>query len=136
MKDGSDTDALKPNWWKRLGLLAAAGWLVALAYLLLTGDPPDFWFDDIGTVDGPGHVVAGFVTGLVVYLFLARRRRALVLAMLITAALLIGLEVVQDVFTDRGYEQSDVVLSLVGAVAGVAAAGAGVALASRRRPPV
>ncbi len=133
MTDTPDTDITRPSWWKRFGVLAAVGWVVVLAYLLLVGDPPDFWFEDIGEVDGPGHVVAGLVTGSVAYLLLARRRRAVVVAIVVATALLVGLELVQDLFTDRGYERSDVLLSLVGAVAGVAVAWAGRALTSRMR---
>ena len=115
------TRSSKPNWWKRVGLLVGVGWVIVLAYLLLTGDPPDFWFEDIGLVDGPVHVLAGLVTGLVAYLLFVGRAHAGPLALGVTVVLLLGLEIVQDVFTERGYEASDVLLSLVGAGAGVGA---------------
>jgi len=115
------TKSRRTNLWKGAALVVGAGWMVVLAYLLLTGDPPDFWFDDIGTVDGPGHVVAGSVTGLVAYLLFVGRSRAGPMALGVSGAVLVVLEFVQDVFTDRGYESSDVLLSLAGAVAGVGA---------------
>ena len=49
--------------WKATAVALAIVWVGFLAYLLLVSDPPDFWFDDIGTVDGPGHLVGGVVTG-------------------------------------------------------------------------
>ncbi len=105
--------------WKRIGLAIALAWVAFLAYLLLSADPPDFWFDDIGAVDGPGHLAGGLVTGLVAFLLVARRRWAVALALGGTIGLLLGLEFIQDWFTDRGYETSDVALTVVGAVAGV-----------------
>lgn len=123
----------RPNWWKRVGLLIAVSWVVFFGYLLLAADPPDFWFEDIGSVDGPGHVVGGFVTGFLVSRFVARRRRPFLLAVAVAVAFLVGLEVVQDLFTDRGYERSDVVLSVVGAGAGVASGQWGLAAARRLR---
>ncbi len=111
----------RTGWWKGFRLVLAMVWLAFLAYLLLAADPPDFWFDDIGTVAGPGHVVAGFVTGFVVCALVAGRKRALLTAFGITLLVLIGLEVVQDRFTDRGYQSSDVTFSVVGAVLGVGA---------------
>lgn len=123
----------RPKWWKRAALLVGVGWMIFLAFLLLTGDPPDFWFEDIGSVDGPGHVVAGLVTGLVAYFLLVGRAHAGPLALGVTVALLVGLEVVQDAFTDRGYESSDVLLSLGGAVAGVGAGWVGRLVAGRLR---
>ncbi len=106
-------------------------WVGFLAYLLLVADPPDFWFGDIGTVDGPGHFVGGVVTGAAAYLLLARRRRAVLLALGGSLALLVGLEFVQDRFTGRGYETSDVVLSVAGAVIGVGIAWLGHILLKR-----
>ena len=100
--------------------------------ILLAADPPDFWFDDIGAVDGPGHVVGGVVTGAGAYLLLSRHRRAALLALGSTLVLLLGLEFLQDRFTSRGYETSDVVLSTVGAVIGVGAAWLGHRMMGRR----
>jgi hypothetical protein len=117
-------------WWKPAALAFGAAWVAFFAYLLLAADPPDFWFDDIGTVDGPGHVVGGIVTGVVAYLLVSRRRRAALLALGSTLVLLVGLEFLQDRFTSRGYETSDVVLSVVGAVIGVGAAWLGHRLTS------
>lgn len=51
------------SWWKPAAIVVGVMWVGFLAYLLLTADPPDFWFDDIGTVDGPGHMVGGVITG-------------------------------------------------------------------------
>jgi hypothetical protein len=127
------TNSDRPNRWKRVALLVGVAWVIVLAYLLLVGDPPDFWFEDIGSVDGPGHVVAGLVTGLVAYVLFAGRAHAGPVALGITVSLLIGLEFLQDAFTDRGYEFSDVALSLVGAVAGVGAGAVGRWAARRLR---
>jgi len=109
-------------WWKPVIVVLGIVWVAFFAYLVLSADPPDFWFDDIGTVDGPGHVVGGAVTGAGAYLLLARRRRPVLAALLSTVVVLLGLEFLQDRFTTRGYETSDVVLSVVGAVIGVGAA--------------
>ena len=108
--------------WILTALVLGVVWVAFFAYLLLAADPPDFWFEDIGTVDGPGHVVGGVVTGAGAYLLLARRRRAALVALASTLVLLLGLELLQDRFTSRGYETSDVVLSVAGAVIGVGAA--------------
>jgi hypothetical protein len=117
------TDQAKSrSWWKPVVVGLGIVWVAFFAYLLLAADPPDFWFDDIGTVDGPGHVVGGAVTGAGAYLLLARRRRRVLAALLSTVVVLLGLEFLQDRFTTRGYETSDVVLSVVGAVLGVGAA--------------
>ena len=127
-------DRSKPrSWWKPAAVGLVVVWVGFFAYLLLAADPPDFWFDDIGTVDGPGHVVGGVVTGVIAYLLLARRRRAALMALLSTVLLLGGLEFLQDRFTSRGYETSDVVLSVVGAVIGVGAARLGHRVSDRRR---
>lgn len=107
--------------WKRVGFFAAIIWLGVLSYFLLIGDPPDFWFDDIASVETPGHLIAGVVTGLIAYLFLAKRPRPVVTAMGVTIAILLGLELLQDLLSSRGYERSDVALSVVGAAAGVGA---------------
>jgi hypothetical protein len=117
------TDRTKSrSWWKPALVVVGIAWVAFFAYLVLAADPPDFWFDDIGTVDGPGHLVAGAVTGAGAYLLLARRRRPVLGALLSAVGVLLGLEVLQDRFTTRGYETSDVVLSVVGAVIGVGAA--------------
>ncbi|NNC92343.1 MAG: hypothetical protein HKN80_07590 [Acidimicrobiia bacterium] len=131
MTDIPRTKSHKPNRWKRVALLVGVGWMIFLGYLLLTGDPPDFWFEDIGSVDGPGHVAAGLVTGLVAYLLFLGRAHAGPLALAATVALLLGLELGQDAFTDRGYESSDVWFSLLGAVAGVGAGRVGRWVAGR-----
>lgn len=117
----SDTDQRKklpPRWKWAAGALAAL-WMGFFAYLLLAADPPDFWFDDIGTVDGPGHVVGGIVTGAFTLLLVRRRTGAVLLAVVLALAALLGLELLQDRFTDRGYETSDVTLSAVGVLIGV-----------------
>lgn len=112
--------------------MLGAVWIAFFAFLLLAADPPDLWFDDIGTVDGPGHVVGGVVTGAGAYLLLAGRRRPVLVALLAALGLLVGLEFLQDRFTSRGYETSDVVLSIGGAVIGVGAAWLGHRFVKRR----
>jgi VanZ family protein len=112
--------------------VAGVLWVGFFAYLLLAADPPDFWFDDIGTVDGPAHVVGGMVTGAGAYFLLARRQRPVLAALVATIVFLLGLELLQDRFTSRGYETSDVVLSVVGAFVGVGAARLGHRLLGRR----
>lgn len=111
-----------PPWWKWAAGVLAALWMGFFAYLLLAADPPDFWFDDIGTVDGPGHVVGGMVTGAFAFLLVRRRTAAVLLAVVLALAALLGLELLQDRFTDRGYEASDVVLSAVGVLIGAGGA--------------
>ena len=118
--------------WILTALVLGVVWVVFFAYLLLSADPPDLWFDDIGRVDGPGHVVGGVVTGAGAYLLLSRHRRAALVALGSTLVLLLGLELLQDRFTSRGYETSDVVLSVVGAVIGVGAARLGHRMMTRR----
>jgi VanZ family protein len=118
--------------WILTALVLGVVWVVFFAYLLLSADPPDLWFDDIGAVDGPGHVVGGVVTGAGAYLLLNRHRRAAQVALGSTLVLLLGLELLQDRFTSRGYETSDVVLSVVGAVIGVGAARLGHRMMNRR----
>jgi hypothetical protein len=117
--------------WKTAAIALSIVWVGFLGYLLLASDPPDLWFGDIGTVDGPGHLVGGVVTGAGAYVLLARHRRAVLLALGCTLALLLGLEFVQDRFTGRGYETSDVVLSAAGAVIGVGIARLGHVLMKR-----
>ena len=131
MTHQTETTRNRLSWPKRVGLLFALVWLASLIYLLLVGDPPDFWFDDIATVDGPAHIVAGFVTGAVAYVALAGGPRPLLRAFVVTVVFLVGLELAQDLFTDRGYEWSDVTSSIAGAVAGVIGGRAGVALVRR-----
>ena len=116
-----------------IGLVAISAWVAFFAYLLLAADPPDFFFDDIATVDGPAHFVGGATTGLIVYLLVARRPRAIPTALTITIGLLLLLEFVQDRFTSRRYEASDVLLAVLGALAGVGLAVAGAAIIRRRR---
>ena len=118
--------------WILTALVLGVVWVGFFAYLLLSADPPDFWFDDIGAVDGPGHVVGGLVTGAGAYLLMSRHQRAALVALGSTLVLLLGLELLQDRFTSRGYETSDVVLSIVGAVIGVGAAWLGQRMMGRR----
>jgi hypothetical protein len=128
----SDTSRRR-SWWKPAAIVVVVMWVGFFAYLLLAADPPDFWFDDIGTVDGPGHVVGGVVTGAGAYLLLAGRRRPVLVALPAALVVLVGLEFLQDRFTSRGYETSDVVLSVVGAVTGVVAARLGHWFVKRNR---
>lgn len=108
--------------WQRMGLAVGVLWVVFFAWLLFADDPPDFFWDDIAEVDGPAHFVGGLTTGVIAYLLTARLRRGVFLALALTAAVLLGLELVQDVFTSRRWEASDVLLALLGGLAGVAGA--------------
>lgn len=100
-------------------MVVAVLWVVAFAYLLFVDDPPDFFWDDIAVVDGPAHFVGGAVTGVIAYLLAADRPRAVLLALAGMAAVVVGLEVLQDVFSSRRWENSDVGLALVGGLVGV-----------------
>lgn len=117
--------------WRVFGVAVAVGWLGFFAYLLLAADPPDFFFDDIADVDGPAHFLGGATTGVIAYLLLARRRRPVGTALLVSIGLLLALELIQDRFTSRRWEASDVLLAVAGALVGVAVAAVGVGL--RRR---
>jgi peptidoglycan/LPS O-acetylase OafA/YrhL len=136
MPDMPEADQPPAPRWRRIGIAITVAWVVVLGYFLLTADPPDLWFEDIGAVDGPGHLAGGLVTGAVAYLFMARRRHGVVLAAGVALVFLIGLEFVQDRLTARGYEHSDVVLSIIGALAGVGVTWAGRAAAVRLRSKV
>ena len=105
--------------WRRIGIIVAALWVAAFAYLLLVDDPPDFFWDDIAVVDGPAHFVGGVVTGVIAYLLAANRRRAVLTALVGMVVVVVGLEVLQDLFSSRKWENSDVGLALVGGVVGV-----------------
>ena len=105
--------------WRRIGLVVAVLWVVAFAYLLFVDDPPDFFWDDIAVVDGPAHFVGGAVTGMIAYLLAAGRSRRILLALVGMAVVVVGLEVLQDVFSSRRWENSDVALALVGGLVGV-----------------
>ncbi|MBT8215420.1 MAG: hypothetical protein KJO17_01070, partial [Acidimicrobiia bacterium] len=104
--------------WRIWALVIGGVWVVVFGYLLFAADPPDFFWDDIAEVDGPAHVVGGITTGVIAFVLVADRRRALWLAFGGSVAVLVLLEVAQDVFTDRRYEASDLGLALVGAAAG------------------
>ena len=112
-------DLRSPRVWKRVGLAVAVLWVVVFAYLLFADDPPDFFWDDIAEVDGPAHFVGGATTGVIAYLLVAGRRHAVPLALALTTAVLLGLELFQDVFTSRKWEGSDVGLALAGGLTGV-----------------
>ena len=99
--------------------MVAAVWVVVFAYLLFVEDPPDFFWGDIALVDGPAHFVGGATTGVIAYLLVVGRRRAVPLALALTAAVLLGLELFQEVFTSRKWEGSDVGLALAGGLTGV-----------------
>ncbi len=88
MKEVPEAERRRPPSWKRIGVFIAGAWVLALGYMVLVADPPDFWFDDIATVDAPGHALAGFVSGVAAYLLLARRRHAFLLAIASSLALL------------------------------------------------
>ena len=108
--------------WRIWALVVGAVWVALFGYLLFAADPPDFFWDDIAEVDGPAHVVGGITTGIIAFVLVADRRRAVWLAFGGSVAVLVLLEIAQDVFTDRRYEASDLGLALVGAAAGVAVA--------------
>lgn len=111
--------------WKRIGLVAAVAWVAVLAYFLLVNDPPDLWYNDIAEIEGPGHVLAGVVSALIAYYFLAHRSRPFLTAFGVTIAFLLALELVQDLLSPSnrsGYELSDVALSVIGAAVGIAVA--------------
>lgn len=108
--------------WRLVGVIVAVVWVAVFAWLLFADDPPDFFWDDIAQVDGPAHFVGGATTGVIAYLLVSGRRRAFVLALVVTAAVLLGLELLQDLFTSRKWEASDVLLALAGGLVGVAGA--------------
>ena len=105
--------------WRRIGIVVAALWVAAFAYLLFVDDPPDFFWDDIAEVDGPAHFVGGAVTGGIAFLLSAGRRRAVLMALGAMVVVVVGLEVLQDVFSSRKWENSDVGLALAGGIVGV-----------------
>lgn len=108
--------------WQWIGLVVGLVWVVFFAWLLFADDPPDFFWDDIAQVDGPAHFVGGLTTGVIAYVLTARLRRAVVAALALTAVVLLGLELLQDLFTSRRWEASDVLLALLGGLVGVAGA--------------
>ena len=108
--------------WQRIGLVVGVVWVGVFAWLLFADDPPDFFWDDIAQVDGPAHFVGGVTTGVIAFLLTARLRRAVMGALALTAAVLVGLELLQDLFTSRRWEASDVLLALLGGLVGVAGA--------------
>jgi hypothetical protein len=112
-------------------MIVAVLWVLFFAYLLFADDPPDFFWDDIAEVDALAHFVGGVTTGVIAFLLVAARARALALGLAITASVLIGLELIQDLFTSRRWENSDVGLALLGGVVGVLAT-AGVRRVVRR----
>ena len=105
--------------WRRIGIIVATLWVAAFGYLLLVDDPPDFFWDDIAVVDGPAHFVGGAVTGVIAYLLAANRRRAILTALVGMVAVVVGLELLQDLFSSRKWENSDVGLALLGGIVGV-----------------
>jgi hypothetical protein len=110
--------------WRRIGLAVAIVWVLFFAYLLFADDPPDFFWDDIAEVDALAHFVGGATTGVIAFLLLSARPRAFAVALVATASVLVGLEVLQDVFTSRRWENSDVGLALLGGGVGVLVAAA------------
>jgi len=118
--------------WRALGLGVAGLWIAFFAYLLLAADPPDFFFDDIADVDGPAHFLGGATTGVIAYLLLLPRRRPVLASLGVSIGLLLALELIQDWFTSRSWEASDVVLAVAGALVGVGLAAAVVRLRRRR----
>ena len=105
--------------WRLIGIVVAAVWVVAFAYLLFVDDPPDFFWDDIAVVDGPAHFVGGMVTGVIAYVLAAGRPRRLMLAVVGMAGVVVALELFQDLFSSRKWENSDVGLALAGGFVGV-----------------
>ena len=134
----SASDRPRRRWWTWAGLAVALFWAVVLAYFLLAPDPPDFWFEDIAAYDEPGHLLASMFTGGLVFLLIARRSaertsllRVGLMSLGLTLTFLLGLEALQTLLADRGVEQSDVTLTLIGSLVGVGA-GWGTILVRRR----